>query len=373
MEERKRYDPVNYDIFGRAQAAVENINFIPYGLEYELKTLDQFEEREPEWLIPGYIPKKQITLICGTGGTGKTSFWTSLAASVSAGSRTLFDGSEKEAENSFIIKHDPHSVMFFSGEDSIETVLKRKLRIQGADMKMIYAMDMSDSDFDKVLFNSDYLRKLIETNRPYLCIFDPLQNFIDKKIKMADRNAMRQTMRSLIEYAEEYGTTFIVIMHTNKQANVYGRQRMADSADLWDIARSVLMIGDADEVSGLKYISHEKSSYGIPGKTMLFLNNGGIPTFQNWTDKKDRDFVLEETRRRNDRQEKNQKDEIVNCIMSALAESPEGVFVKDLNEQLNDLGYSSRAVKEVKAGLKNANRITYNKKGYQGKLMIKKP
>ncbi|MBQ6220986.1 MAG: AAA family ATPase [Solobacterium sp.] len=245
------YDPVYYDLNEQAREAG---NRPVYGMPaeepekdpLELKTLDQFTEKEPEWLIPVYIPRKQITLISGTGGTGKTSIWISLAASISSGSKNLFDGFNNPTTERF-----PHSVMFFSGEDTVENVLLKKLKEQGAELQNIITKDLSEDNFEEILFESEYLEKLIERYYPYLCIFDPLQNFINKKVKMADRNAMRQSMRSLIKLGETYGTTFIIVMHTNKQSNVYGRQRMADSADLWDIARSVLMIGDTTE-EGIK-------------------------------------------------------------------------------------------------------------------------
>lgn len=56
---------------------------------------------------------------------------------------------------------------------------------------------------------------------------------------------------------EKYGTTFIIIVHTNKQVGLWGRKRIADSADIWDIARSVLIAGEAND--GLRYISQEKA------------------------------------------------------------------------------------------------------------------
>lgn len=62
---------------------------------------------------------------------------------------------------------------------------------------------------------------------------------------MGDRNAMRQCLEPLIGYGDKYGTTFLIIEHTNKQSGVYGRRRIADSADIWDISRSVLIVGDA--------------------------------------------------------------------------------------------------------------------------------
>lgn len=47
------------------------------------------EEKEAEWLISGYIPKGNITILAGDGGSGKTTTWCGIAAAVSAGKRVF--------------------------------------------------------------------------------------------------------------------------------------------------------------------------------------------------------------------------------------------------------------------------------------------
>jgi hypothetical protein len=261
--------------------------------------------------------------------------------------------------------------MFFSGEDTIENVIKKKLRKQGANMKNIVSISISDKRFDKIQFGSKFLGALIQKYRPALCIFDPLQSFIDRKIKMSDRNAMRQSMRSLIEWGELYGTTFLIVMHTNKLSNVWGRQRMADSADLWDIARCVWMVGDTDQ-DGVKYLSHEKSNYGRTGRTMLFRNDTGGPTFQGWSDKKDRDYVQDLAKQRNKTQEGNRMNDAVDAILSTLAENPEGMPTSDLNDLLFEIGFGKMTVKNAKTDLKEAGLIKYFKKDFNSPWYVKK-
>ena len=43
--------------------------------------LENEKEKEAEWLVPQYIPKGQITVLGGDGGSGKTITWCALAAS----------------------------------------------------------------------------------------------------------------------------------------------------------------------------------------------------------------------------------------------------------------------------------------------------
>lgn len=144
----------------------------------------------------------------------------------------------------------PQIVMFFSAEDSSEYTLKRRLRKNGAILENIYSIDIADERFQDVKFNSPFLEQLLDKYRPALCIFDPIQAFVPPDIRMGDRNAMRACLSPLIGYGEKYGTTFLIIEHANKQSGVWGRKRIADSADIWDISRSVIMAGETNEAGG---------------------------------------------------------------------------------------------------------------------------
>ena len=175
---------------------------------------------------------------------------------------------------------------------------------------------------------------------------------------------MRQEVEPLIRLGEDYGTTFLIVMHTNKQSGVFGRRRMADSADLWDVARSVLMVGETSE-EGIGYISQEKSSYAKTSPTILFKTEGGIATYHGTTAKKDRDYVLEEGKKASgDKTE--ELTEACNYILSALTEQPEGIMVKDLDEEMEAYGFSGYLIRNAKKELRNSNLIHSKKIGMSG-------
>lgn len=102
---------------------------------------------------------------------------------------------------------------------------------------------------------------------------------------------MRNCLNPLIGWGEKYGCTFLIVVHTNKRQGVFGRNRVADSADIWDISRSVLIVGQTQD--GKRYLSHEKSNYGEPGATAIFDIVDGVAVFEEYSDKKDKDFVGE--------------------------------------------------------------------------------
>ena len=252
-----------------------------------LVSLSDVEEKEAEWLVPQYIPKGQITVLAGDGGSGKTTIWCGQAAAVSNGSKVFFDAVPEE-----FAQCEPQKVLFFSSEDSIEYTLKARLRKAGANLENIFSVSLRDERFSQIKFNSQLLKDLIDQIKPALVIFDPIQAFIPPDIQMGQRNAMRNCLNPLIGLGEEYGTTFLIIVHTNKRQGVYGRNRIADSADVWDIARSVLITGTTTD-NKTRYLSHEKSNYGEPGETVLYTIEDGIAVFKEYCDKHDSDFVKE--------------------------------------------------------------------------------
>lgn len=240
-----------------------------------LVSLSDVEEKEAEWLVWEYMPKGQINIFAGDGGSGKTTSWCGLAAAVSNGTKVFFEA-ENPNENPFV-EREPQKVIFFSSEDSLEYTLKARLRKTGANLNNIYSVSLRDERFSQIKFNSPILKDLIKEVQPALVIFDPIQAFIPPDIQMGQRNAMRNCLNPLIGLGEEYGTTFLIIVHTNKRQGVYGRNRIADSADVWDIARSVLITGKAKD--NVRYLSHEKSNYGEPGRTALYTIEDGIEVF----------------------------------------------------------------------------------------------
>ena len=335
----------------------------------EAPTLEEFEEQEVDWLIDGYIPRKQISIMCGDGGVGKTSVWASLTADLSAGRPTILDG-----VNPVIEGREPMKILFFSAEDTVEQVIKKKLRQAKANMKNIRTISLASEDFDKIYFGSKYLEGLYKRYKPDLVIYDPIQSFVGEKIKMSDRNALRAKTRPLIEWGATYGAASLLLMHSNKQSNVWGRQRMADSADLWDISRSVMMVGDTGE-DNLKYISHEKSNYGRTSKTILFSNETGLPVVYAVSEKKDKDFVLEASKRKNaERGQDDTLQDVCNFILTELGEHKEGMIASDLDELLLNLGYKKYLIIKAKKELKDGKLIKYVKpKEMGGNWVIKLP
>lgn len=303
--------------------------------------------KSPEWLLPELIPRYGITTIAGEGGVGKTSIWCEIVASITSGKNSFLLGER------FPFTSPPENVLVLSAEDSWSYVLRSRLEANGADLDRISFLSPEDERFVELNFNGDLLRGIIEANRPSVIIFDPLQAFVPANLKMGDRNAMRKCFSPLIGYGEQYKVTSIIIAHANKQSGVWGRKRIADSSDIWDASRSVLMVGTTPD-EGIRYISQEKSNYGRLSDTVLFSLDGCVPVFKCYSVKKDKDFIQAETRERNVRPV---VDEAKEFIIDTLNKQKQ-MEVSELDELAAVSGISKNSLKEAKAAL-NKEGITH--------------
>jgi hypothetical protein len=248
------------------------------------KTLDEFEEEEAQWLVPNWMPQGQITLLAADGGIGKTTLWCDILAALSCGKPCILDPPG--------YRRQPQTVAFLTTEDSVRKKLKKRLRLQGAVMHNILSPDFltAGSQLKNMKFGSEEMARFVRGYRPALVVFDPVQGFVPPTINMGSRNAMRDCMAPLIALGEETGTTFLVVCHTNKRKGAYGRARISDSADLWDVSRSVIMAGYTEE-QGVRYLSNEKNNYAALQETVLFTIDPEGQAHQTGTTwKRDREF-----------------------------------------------------------------------------------
>lgn len=327
----------------------------------DLPAFDQLNPQEEKWLIPGYIPKGSVSILVGTGGHGKTTVWCALAAAISSGKTPfILNGTDKETDQDI----QSQQVLIFSGEDNAEGILLKRLRQNGADLHNIHGIGVDSEDLKDVSFGSEYLGLLLDKFRPALCIFDPIQSFLDIRIKMSERNAMRQSVQQLLPYGKKCGTTFLLVVHTNKRERAYGRDRMADSSDIWDLARSAIFVGETQK-EGLLYLSHEKCSYGRKMDTVLFTKENDIVDFKGRTPKKDMDFVQEKLKAIGKGYATPSLEFAQESIIEYLNSSDnKECKVDELDRVMKEQGISQKTLERAKSDLKKSGEIRYHNTGF---------
>lgn len=304
--------------------------------------LSNFTEEEATWLIPGWIPEAQITLIAADGGVGKTTLWVDIIAALSAGRRCILDPEGHTRQ--------PMKIAFCTTEDSVKKKLRKKLREAGANMDNIITMDLSADKTGALRnfkFGSSSMERFIKHFKPVACAFGPVQGFLPPKVNMGSRNEMRDCMAPLIALGEDTGTTFLIICHTNKRKGAYGRDRIADSADLWDIARSVIMAGYT-ETQGIRYLSNEKNNYTQLQETILFsIDESGQIRREGSSWKRDKEYMIEAATAKT----APKRDDCKEFILNALKDGP--MKSDDLIKKAQEFGYSFITVKRIRKEMKD--------------------
>lgn len=330
----------------------------------QFRTMDTVPEEEAQWLVPGYIPQGQITLLAADGGVGKTSFWCQLLAALSTGRRTLLEevspkwdsdslsGKADTPAETLSAKQDtPHKERwgaFFSTEDSVRKKLKKKLRLAGAKMMNLITLESSSAALLELRLGSPELSDFIHSYRPALCVLDPIQGFLPHGVNMAARNEIRECLAPLMALGEQVGTAFLLVCHTNKRAGAWGRTRLADSADLWDAARSVLMMGDAGD--GRRYLSQEKNNYGPLQPTRLYtFSDSGLLVPAGLTQKRDKEFQLQAQPSAAPKREGCKE-----FLLQKLEENGGSLPAKELEELAREEGYTKTTVRHSKGELKDS-------------------
>ena len=263
-------------------------------LNFTPDCLENVPIQNVSWLVEGLLPMGEVSLLGADGGTGKGIWQAQLIAYVTAGKTSGFFPLPPQQTG---------KVLLLAGEDDPGKVLKARLLAAGADMNRVLVLT-ADDYFGKtgqpLTLKDQALADFAAKAGPLLLIVDPLQSFLPSDVEMASRNQMRSALLPLRAIAAKQGCAVLIVMHSNKKQGVSGRARLADSSDIWDMARSVLMMGRAKN-DGKIYLSHEKNSYARPQQTVLLhiddVEVEGVKTaravFDGYTDKKDADFIEE--------------------------------------------------------------------------------
>ena len=301
------------------------------------------------WLVPQLLPLGEVSLLGADGGTGKGIWQAQLIAYVTAGKTSGFFPLPPQQTG---------KVLLLAGEDDPGKVLKARLLAAGADMNRVLVLT-ADDYFGKtgqpLTLKDQALADFAAKAGPLLLIVDPLQSFLPADVEMASRNQMRSALLPLRAIAAKQGCAVLIVMHSNKKQGVSGRARLADSSDIWDMARSVLMMGRSNS-DGKIYLSHEKSSYSRPQQTVLLhiedVELDGVRTaqavFDGYTDKKDADFIKEPRVR-----QAQTKEDTRDAILNVLAESRLGSMASsELRAAVvKEIGCSDRTYERAYADL----------------------
>ena len=224
------------------------------------------ETRQAEYLIEPYLPLDAITILAGVAGAGKTWLALKWAADISAGRGTK-DG-------------QPGLVYYFTQENDPHIVLAPRLEKLGARLENIAAATQI-SDAPTVTMCDPRLEELAQnpTCHPALVVFDPIQSYLEKHVKMNQADDVRPMMDYLARFAARHHCAVLLISHINKPSLAAGSasDRILGSSDFRNAARSIIFAGNDPEDPDTRVFAQDKNSLGPAGPSMRFaIRDGGV-------------------------------------------------------------------------------------------------
>ncbi len=183
---------------------------------------------EPQkWLLDGYIPLNECTLIAGTGGIGKSTLLLYFAGLVSVGAKLKL--------NSLDYKIDQGKVVILSAEDKINTSIVPRLKSIGANLdnieiiESVLEVENPENEFCVSLDTDIYMLedKIKEMGNVKLIIIDPITAYIGN-LQENKSSQVRNFLLQLGKLADKYNLAILLNTHTRKHS---GNESGGSAAD----------------------------------------------------------------------------------------------------------------------------------------------
>ena len=219
---------------------------------FGLKTLDDIEEKEIEWVWYPYFARGEITIVEGDPGA-KKSFM------IQAATRRLMDGQKLPSPKQFL-QADPGNVVLFDCENSGETVLKkryRNMRLRATERLFIKEdpFQMSKEDIDHII---DYLRPI----RPIVVVFDTMNDYFESKANTNTARDVTQAMQPFRRLARDLNCAVVLVRHLTKDSNKKLMYRGQGSIAHTGKARIVISIGPHPDNPDVTCMVASKMQFG---------------------------------------------------------------------------------------------------------------
>lgn len=213
--------------------------------------MSDVQTRRLSWLWQHRIPRGMVTVLGGQGGLGKSTVLLDIAARVTTG-RSMPDGDPGLRE--------PASVVIFTAEDALDSVVVPRLLLAGADLTRIVTVSVKvgeGEDRSLMVTPADLARleSVVRAEGAKLLIFDPIVSYVGADVNMHHAQDARRILAWLHRLAERLDIAVVGIHHWNKSQSADPTMRLSGSAAIGQAARSVLAIGpDPDDTTGERMI-----------------------------------------------------------------------------------------------------------------------
>jgi DNA repair protein RadA/Sms len=184
-------------------------------------------------VLGGGFVQGSVNLIAGQPGIGKSTLLMQLAAQLSRN----------------------YSVLYVSGEESLEQVGMRSSRIAPKDQDVLLASSTNSDDIAQTILSGDH--KVV--------IVDSIQTISCQNVSSAPGSVSQITNSTylLTQAAKQSGTTLILVGHVTKEGSIAGPKLLEHLVD-------VVLSLEGDRYGGFKVLRAVKNRYGSTAEVGIF-------------------------------------------------------------------------------------------------------
>ena len=251
-----------------SEAPVAQRKVAPHLRRLSLVSAATIAPKRVRWTWAGRWATGTIALVAGKQGLGKSTIVYDRVARVTRG----------ELEGEYL--GQPRAVLICATEDSWEFTIVPRLIAAGADLTMVYRVDVHEDDVETGLSLPRDLvavEEAVTATGAILLVLDPLTSRVDAGLDSHKDSETRRALEPLAALADRTRLVVVGLMHLNKSGKVDPMDAIMASTAFTAVARSVsiAMLDPDDEAHRRKLFGTPKNNLGrtdLP--TLVFATVG---------------------------------------------------------------------------------------------------
>lgn len=226
----------------------------PDGRRIDLTPASSITMRPVHWLWQDRLPAGELSLFAGREDIGKSTVSYTLAAWITTGT---MKGQQLG---------EPRAVLVAASEDSWEHTIVPRLTAAGADLDLVFRVDVITSDgFDGTLdLPSDLLEVEGAAQRvgAVLLLLDPLMSRLSNTLDSHKDSDVRRALEPLVALSHRTGMAVLGLIHVSKSSGKDTLTSIMASRAFTAVARSVLFAIRDPEDDPRRILGNEKNNLG---------------------------------------------------------------------------------------------------------------